>query len=60
MVLVVVAEVRVSVLPEVVTTFSCLTVTFPVGKSPLLASVTRFKSDGSNVRLVPVACFLTV
>ncbi|WP_411575262.1 hypothetical protein [Streptococcus mitis] len=52
------AEVRVSVPPEgVATTFSCLTVTFPVGNKPLLASVTRLKSDGSNVTLVPVACF---
>ena len=49
------AEVRVSVPPAgVVTTFSCLTVTSPVGNKPLLASVARFKSDGSNVTLVPV------
>ncbi|WP_158086603.1 hypothetical protein [Streptococcus mitis] len=52
------AEVRVSVPPAgVVTTFSCLTVTSPVGNKPLLVSVTRFKSDGPNVTLVPVACF---
>ena len=57
MVLVVVAEVRVSLPPAgVVTTFSCLTVTFPVGSKPLLASVTRFKSVESKVTLVPVAC----
>ena len=49
------AEVRVVVPPEgVVTTFSCLTVTSPVGNKPLLVSVTRFNSDGSNVTLVPV------
>ena len=61
MVLVVVAEVRVSVPPAgVVTIFSCLTVTFPVGNKPLLVSVARFKSDGSNVTLVPVDCLVKV
>ena len=38
------------------TTISCLTVTFPVGNKPLLVSVARVNSDGSNVTLVPVDC----
>ena len=44
----------------VVTTFSCLTVTFPVGNKPLLVSVARFNSDDSNVTLVPVDCLVKV
>ncbi len=44
----------------VVTTFSCLTVTSPVGNKPLLVSVIRFKSDGPNVTLVPVDVLVKV